>query len=161
MDEFGANSLLSFLDGHESQMSQDPATPPSQLKLHALVGMGSGDSPTDSTRTPSSATEPACQALPAGAAAFRRRTSSKNMDSAEKPQASTVPRAPLYKSASTTSNFEDDDNAPLAKKDLAEMFNQVSEAKARVDAEPADKKAKKKQPEAGLYCRPACTVKVH
>ena len=151
MDECGLDTLLNFLDGQDdSQIAVAPATPsPSQQRMQALVNKESGQSPTDSTRTPSS-TEETFKAPsvwpPAGAHAFRRRASSKDLESAEKPGLM-VQKPPLYKSASTTSDFSEE--GPVPQKNLAQMFNEVAQAKAIVEKEPADKKkANKKEPEA-------------
>ena len=97
-----------------------------------LVGKDSGSS-THSTRTPT-ATPESAEALPADHHAFRRRASSKDIDSSQKPQSRDVPRAPLTSFADEEAQLPED--SPLPKKALAAMFNQVSEAKAQVEAEP-------------------------
>ena len=170
-DEFSASSLLDFLSHEPAPVPASPVSQASsQQRFHTLVHGKStvGQSPTSSTATPNNngastgnmssptpseavISAPATPA-PAECRDFRRRASSKNMDT-DKKSTETPPKPPLYKSLSTTSDLDGQpQKQELPPQDLANLFEEVSEAKAAVAKEPADKNKAKKPPQADLHC---------
>ena len=165
-EEFSASSLINFLneagpDPEAAGPSSPVSLPSSQMHLQSLVEKsmkknGSSASTESPSRPGSSSTPspppsevmvPATPNLPANQEGFRRRQSSKNLDSDVKTTEGAVPKPPLFKSLSTTSDL---DNQAVPAKDLNKLFNEAAEAKALVEKEPADTQKKKgsKQPQA-------------
>ena len=166
-DEFSASSLMHFLNESAGEAAAAPASPASlassQMRLQSLVeksmnkvaltacSTASTESPSrpGSSSSPSPPPKevmvPATPKVPVVSQDFRRRQSSKNLDSDIKSPAGSAPKPPLYKSLSTTSDL---DNKAVPGKDLNKLFNEAAEAKAEVEKEPSDKK-RKREPQAG------------
>ena len=147
--DFGADTLLSFLEASQAAPSPVCSPPPSERAFKALVPSQKVTAEEISTRSPteaspnlatSSPTTPATPTPPGPVAtmSLRRRGSSVGSDMDEAPP---TRKPPLYKNASTTSDFGDmvtpvkDKAGDPSKKDLSGLFNAIAEAKNVVSNE--------------------------
>ena len=169
MEEVDAAALFNFLEDSQAVPSPSIASPPSERALKALVSGEVGKCVGDetSTRSPtstsqaaaSSPTTPATPPAPAIPPAFRRRASSVPSEMDEPSNR----KLPLYKSGSTTSNF-DNVVTPVKVKDTSQdassLHDAVAEAKHAVSREKTEKNPQSSRSKAKTQASPSSHAKL-